>query len=142
MIERQAVPAPGLAPPAGHYSHGIIASGRMLFVSGQVPVDEHGRIVGLGDATAQARQVLSNLQLVIDAAGGSLADVARTTVYLTRIQDRSAVAQARVEFFPSPPSANTLLVVASLAQPEILVEIDAIVPLPGLDRNACVFPSA
>lgn len=122
-------PCPGWAAPAGHSSHGIITGGRLLFVAGQVALDENGLLVGMGDAEAQPRQVLTNLSRVVEAAGASMGDVARTTVYLTRLGDREAVARVRLEFFPSPPPANTLLVVASLAQPEFLVEIDAIVAL-------------
>jgi 2-iminobutanoate/2-iminopropanoate deaminase len=129
-FERRAVNVGGVAPPSGHYSHAIVASGRMLYVAGQTALDEHGDLVGGDDAAAQARQVLINLGRVIDAAGGRIQDVARTTVYLTRLQDRDPVGRVRREFFPSPPPANTLLVVSSLAQPEFLVEIDAIVPLP------------
>jgi enamine deaminase RidA (YjgF/YER057c/UK114 family) len=128
-FERTEIVTNGLAPPAGHYSHGIVASGRMLFVAGQVALDEMGNLVGEGDAEAQARQVLINLRRVIESAGGSMAHVARTTVYLTRLEDRMVVGRVRTEIFPSPPPANTLLIVASLAQPEFLVEIDAIVPL-------------
>ena len=128
-FERTAVEVAGLAPPAGHYSHGIIAAGRMLFVAGQVALDEDGKLVGRGDAAAQTRQVLTNLRRVVEGAGASMADVARTTVYLTRLDDRGPVGKVRAEFFPAPAPANTLLVVASLAQPEFLVEIDAIVPL-------------
>ena len=128
-FERVRVDPEGVAPPAGHYSHGIIASGRMLFVAGQVALDEQGELVGKGDAAAQARQVLTNLQRVIESAGGRMADVARTTVYLTNLADRTAVAEVRQEFFPTPPPVNTLLVVSSLATPDFLVEIDAIVPL-------------
>jgi enamine deaminase RidA (YjgF/YER057c/UK114 family) len=128
-FERVQVVADGVAPPAGHYSHGIVASGRMLFVAGQVALDEKGNLVGKGDAAAQARQVLTNLQRVIESAGGRMADVARSTVYLTNLEDRTAVAAVRKEFFPSPPPVNTLLVVSSLADPDFLVEIDAIVPL-------------
>lgn len=118
-----------LAAPAGHFSHGIVTSGRLLFVAGQTAVDESGELVGGADAAAQARQVLTNLQRVIEAAGGRIEDTARTTVYLTRLEDRGPVGQVRKEFFPSPPPANTLLVVSSLALPEFLVEIDAIVAL-------------
>jgi enamine deaminase RidA (YjgF/YER057c/UK114 family) len=101
----------------------------MLFVAGQVALDEEGQLVGRGDAAAQARQVLTNLKRVIEGAGGSMANVARTTVYLTRLEDRGPVGSVRAVFFPAPAPANTLLIVASLAQPEFLVEIDAIVPL-------------
>ena len=128
-FERSPVEAAGVASPVGHYSHGIIASGRMLFVAGQVPLDESGILIGPGDAGSQARQVLTNLKRIIEGAGASLADVARTTIYLTRLEDRARVGEVRAEFFPAPPPANTLLVVASLADPGFLVEIDAIVPL-------------
>jgi 2-iminobutanoate/2-iminopropanoate deaminase len=124
------VDVPGHPAPAGHYSHGIVTSGRLLFVAGQVALDENGTLVGDDDAAVQARQVLTNLQRVIEAAGGRMADVARTTLYLTRLEDRGPVAEVRKEFFPAPAPANTLLVVSSLASPEFLVEIDAIVPLP------------
>jgi enamine deaminase RidA (YjgF/YER057c/UK114 family) len=128
-FDRSVVDVAGIAPPAGHYSHGIVVSGRTLFVAGQVALDENGDLVGGNDAAAQTRQVLINLQRVIESAGANMGDVARTTVYLTRLEDRAPVAGVRAEFFPSPPPANTLLVVSSLAQPEFLVEIDAIVPL-------------
>jgi len=128
-FERAAVEAKGVAPPAGHYSHGIIASGRHLYVAGQTALDENGELVGGDNAADQARQVLINLQRVIESAGGRMADVARTTVYLTRLEDRGPVGEVRAEFFPAPPPANTLLVVSSLAHPDFLVEIDAIVPL-------------
>lgn len=131
QFERTAVVVDGVAPPAGNYSHGIIAAGRILFVAGQVALDEAGQLVGRGDAAAQARQVLTNLKRVIEAAGGSMANVARTTVYLTHLEDRGPVGDVRSEFFPAPAPANTLLVVASLAHPDFLVEIDAIVPLEG-----------
>jgi len=128
-FERTLVVAEQVAPPAGHYSHGIIVSGRILFVAGQTALDESGNLVGGEDAAAQARQVLSNLQRVIESAGGRMEDVARTTLYMTRLEDRGPVGEVRREFFPSPPPANTLLVVSSLAHPDFLVEIDAIVPL-------------
>ncbi len=126
---RTAVDVTGVAAPASHYSHGIVTSGRLLFVAGQVALDEQGSLVGGDDAAAQARQVLSNLRQVVEEAGGRMEDVARTTLYLTRLEDRAPVAEVRKEFFPTPPPANTLLVVSSLASPEYLVEIDAIVAL-------------
>ena len=127
--ERVLIEPEGVAPPAGHYSHGIVASGRMLFVAGQVALDEHGNLVGKDDPAAQTRQVLTNMQRVIESAGGRMGDVARSTVYLTNLDHRNAVASVRKEFFPHPPPVNTLLVVSSLADPAFLVEIDAIVPL-------------
>lgn len=130
-MHRQVLTPAGVAAPAANYSHGVIASGPFLFVAGQVPVDENGQLVGPGDPSAQARQVLVNLQRVVESAGGRLEDAVRTTVYLTRLEHRLPVGEVRSEFFPALPPANTLLVVSSLALPEYLVEIDAIVPLGG-----------
>jgi 2-iminobutanoate/2-iminopropanoate deaminase len=130
MSPKSRVEADGVAAPAGHYSHGIVVSGRTLYVAGQVALDEEGHLVGPGDVEAQTRQVLTNMERVVTAAGGQMADVARTTIYLTRLEDRATVGAVRKEFFPDPPPANTLLVVTSLASPDFLVEIDAIVALP------------
>jgi reactive intermediate/imine deaminase len=130
MSPKSRVEVDGVAAPAGHYSHGILVSGRTLYVAGQVALDEKGQLVGPGDAEAQTRQVLTNMERVVTAAGGQMADVARTTIYLTQLEDRATVGAVRKEFFPDPPPANTLLVVTSLASPDFLVEIDAIVALP------------
>lgn len=130
MSNKTKVEVEGVAAPGGYYSHGIVTAGRTLYVAGQIALDEDGQLVGPGDAAAQARQVLTNMERIVTSAGGSMADVARTTVYLTRLEDRGPVGALRKEFFPDPPPANTLLVVTSLAQPEFLVEIDAIVALP------------
>jgi len=98
-VDRTVVVPEGVAPPQAHYSHGVIASGRFLFVAGQVAVDEHGELVGIGDAAAQARQVLVNLSRVVEAAGGDLADAVRATVYLTRLADRGPVGRCAVSSF-------------------------------------------
>ena len=131
-MRRTILSPPELAPPAAQYSHGVLVEGasRTLYVAGQVPYDESGALVGAGDAALQAEQVLTNLRRVIEAAGGRMEDVAKTTTFLVDLADRGPVGQVRSRHFPVEPPANSLLVVASLAQPEILVEIEAIVPLP------------
>ena len=130
---RTAVAVDGVAPPQAHYSHAIVAPDGVVYVAGQVPVDETGAIVE-GDAEAQARQVLANLSRVVAAAGASLDDVVKTTVYLIDLADRAAVGRVRAEVFGDPPPASTLLVVQSLADPAFLVEIEAVaVPPPAGD---------
>lgn len=129
MSLKSKVEVEGVAAPGGHYSHAIVASGRTLYVAGQVPLDEDGQLVGQGDIETQTRQVLTNLERVITSSGGRLADVVKSTVYLTKWEYRAPVGAIRREFFPDPPPVNTLLVVTSLADPEFLVEIDAIVAL-------------
>lgn len=122
----------GVFEPAGKaYSHGVIVeSGRTLYVAGQTARDAQGNIVCKGDAAGQTRQLLENMKQVIEGAGGRMEDVAKTTVFITDIKYREAVGRVRKEFFKAEPPANTLLVVAGLADPEFLVEIEAIVPLP------------
>lgn len=130
MMHHQVLSVPAIAAPRGHYSHAVVAQGRMLYVAGQLPIDADGEVVGT-DATTQAQQVLSNLSAVLAAASAALADVVRTTVYLTDRDDRAAVGRVRREHFAADPPANTLLIVAGLADPRYLVEIDAIAVLPG-----------
>jgi len=129
MMHRTVVRVPAIAAPRGHYSHAVMAQGRTLYVAGQVPVDADGAVVG-SDAATQAGQVLSNLRAVLEAASATLDDVVRTTVYLTDLDDRAAVGEVRRAHFVGDPPANTLLVVAGLADPRYLVEIDAIAVLP------------
>ena len=118
--------------PAGRaYSHGVIVeAGRTLYVAGQTPRDAQGNVVCKGDAAGQARQTLENMKKVVEGAGGRMEDVAKTTVFITDLRHREAVGRVRQEFFKGDPPANTLLVVAGLADPAFMVEIEAIVPLP------------
>lgn len=130
-MKRATIQPPELAQPGGHYSHGVIVeAARTLYVAGQVPLDSDGNLVGPGDPLAQARQVFANLGAVINAAGGRIQDIAKTSVFLVDLAHRGAVAEVRQGFFADTPPANTLLVVPSLASPDFLVEVEAIVPLP------------
>src|SRR5947199_9232541 len=73
---------PALARPSG-FSHGILVTGgRLLFVAGQTASDAEGRIVAPGDLVAQYRQVLHNLQTVVEAAGGQMQDIAKITIFV------------------------------------------------------------
>jgi enamine deaminase RidA (YjgF/YER057c/UK114 family) len=124
-------PADVFVPAGKTYSHGVIVeAGRMLYVAGQTSRDTQGNIVCKGDAAGQTRETLENMKKVVEGAGGRMEDVAKTTVFITDIKYREAVGRVRQEFFKGEPPANTLLVVAGLADPAFLVEIEAIVPLP------------
>ncbi len=131
-MKRSTYQPPDVFVPAGKsYSHGVIVeAGRTLYVAGQTARDKDGKVVCHGDAAGQARQVLENMKRVIEGAGGRMADVAKTTVYITDIKHREAVGKVRQDYFKGEPPANTLLVVSALADPAFLVEIEAIVPLP------------
>jgi 2-iminobutanoate/2-iminopropanoate deaminase len=128
--QRVEMRVPGLAEPLSHYTDAV-RFGDLLFVSGAAPVDEHGRLVGEGDVVAQARQVHLNLERVLAHAGASFADVLKVTVYLTNVADRTKVNDVRREFFGSAYPASTLVEISALAVPGMLVEIEAVVGIPG-----------
>jgi len=107
------------------YSHGIKV-GSLLFVAGQVALDEELRIVGPGEAKAQARQVWRNIQAVVEAAGGKLTDVVRVTTYVTDLADADAMQQVRREMFPGGDyPAATVVQAAKLGLPGLLLETEA-----------------
>jgi reactive intermediate/imine deaminase len=124
-VSRKEYRVPGLAEPISHYTDAVQV-GEMLFVSGVVPVDSEGRLVGDGDVVAQARQVFTNLGAVLAAAGCSFSDVAKVTVYLTDIDDRPRINPVRREVFGDVRPASTLVEVSRLAVDGARLEIEAI----------------
>ena len=126
---REEIRAPGQAEPISHYAHAVRAGG-LLFVSGCVPVDAEGRLVGGDDVVAQARQTLANVGAVLAAAGAGPADVAKVTVFLTDVDDRAAINPVRREFFGDARPASTLVEVPRLAVPGAKIEIEAIAVVP------------
>lgn len=119
---------PDTVHPTIGYSHAARV-GRTLYVSGQVARDRAGALVGPGDIHAQARQVFANLKAVVEAAGGTLGHVAKMTTLLTHPAYLPAYREARSEFFGEPFPANTLHVVQALAEPDWLIEVEAIAEL-------------
>ncbi len=121
---------PAGMPPANGYSHAVGFSGRTLVISGQVPLDEEGRLVGPGDPKAQLRQVFRNLSTALAAAGASMAHVVKLTVFLTDMADLQAFREVRDDFVPvDRPPASSLVQVVRLVHPEFRVEIEAIAAL-------------
>ena len=118
-------PEHGIHPLPWPYSHGVKV-GSMLFIAGQVALDEELRIVGPGDAEAQARQTWKNIQVVVEAAGGKITDVVRVTTYVADLGDIDAIHRVRREFFPGGdyPTA-TVVQAAKLGLPGLLLETEA-----------------
>lgn len=122
----------GLSQPIGQYSHASrVAGGDLLFVAGQVAVDEDGNLVGKGNLEAQMRQVFRNLERALAAGGCGLGNVAKFTTYLSRAEDVEDFYRVRRDLFASlypegnyPP--NTLLVIDRLVSPDFLLEIEAV----------------
>ena len=126
MPERQPIIPSGVAPNP-NLSPGVRV-GDMLYVSGHVGVDDNGNAAE--GCEAQSRQVMSNIRLVIEAAGGRMEDVAKITCFLTNMEDYAAYAKVRLETWPANPPASSTVGVSALVRPELVVEVEAIVRLP------------
>ncbi|MFN8173920.1 MAG: Rid family detoxifying hydrolase [Solirubrobacteraceae bacterium] len=125
---RATVTAPGAPAAVGPYVHAVRA-GRLLFCSGQIPLDPAtGEITGTTPAE-QARRCLENLAVVCEAGGAGLADAVRVTVYLTDMTAFAEVNEVYAQFFPSDPPARVAIGVAALPK-GAQVEMDAVVALP------------
>jgi enamine deaminase RidA (YjgF/YER057c/UK114 family) len=134
MIEHFARPD-GLGPVSG-YSHAVAASGRIVAISGQLPVDADGKVVDPSDPLIQARQVFANLELALAAAGAQPKHVIKLTFYLTDIGDLHAVRAARDEFVGDGPApASSLVQVSALVLPQCRIEIDALAAAPARRRK-------
>jgi reactive intermediate/imine deaminase len=129
MAEREEYRVAGLAEPISHYTDAVRA-GRLLFVSGCVPVDREGALVGGDDVVQQARQVFRNVGDALAAAGASFQDVVKVTLFLTDVDDRAAINPVRQEVFADARPASTLVEVSRLAVPGAKLEVEAIAVLP------------
>jgi reactive intermediate/imine deaminase len=127
-VTRRELTVEGLAEPISHYADAVVA-GDTLYVSGIVPVDGEGRVVGGDDVAAQARQVFAIMERVLAAGGASAGDVVKVTVYLLDIDDRPKINPVRQEFFGAARPASTLVEVSRLAVPGALLEIEAVAHL-------------
>jgi 2-iminobutanoate/2-iminopropanoate deaminase len=125
VSKREEIRVPGQPEPISHYTDAVRA-GELLFVSGCVPVDADGRLVGGDDVVAQARQTFANVGAVLAAAGSSFADVVKVTVYLTDVDDRAKINPVRQEFFGETRPASTLVEVSGLAIPGARMEVEAV----------------
>ena len=119
---------PTTVHPVKTYSHAI-RNGNLLHIAGQVALDREGKLVGRGDIAAQAGQVFANLKGVVEAAGGTTANIAKITIYTTNRGYRPIIADVRARYFPADPPASTFLVITSLAEPGYLLEVEAIAVL-------------
>ena len=127
-MKRREVMVEGVAEPLSHYAHAVV-SGDALYLSGIVPVDASGAVVGGDDVVAQAQEVFAIMERVLTAAGATPADVVKVTVYLLDVDDRPLINPVRQEFFGSTRPASTLVEVSRLAVPGARLEVEAIAHL-------------
>jgi enamine deaminase RidA (YjgF/YER057c/UK114 family) len=104
----------------------VIKCGSQVFISGQIALDVQGKLVGRGDAKAQTTRIFENIEIGLKAAGASLADLVKLTIYATDRAYLQDIREVRRAFLGSPdPVTSTFLVVSGLALPDLLVEIEA-----------------
>lgn len=129
MSERKPIIPQGLnASPA--FAPGVQV-GELLFISGQVSQGGDGNTVEIGDCAAQARQIMSRIKTIAEAAGATMQDVVKITTFLTDLDDYPAYNKVRSETFPSSPPASSTVIVAGLVRAEFLIEIEAVVHIPN-----------
>ncbi|SRR5581483_2725089 len=117
----------GLPVPRGSYSLVNAAQpGRMVFIAGQTASDHDGKIVGVGDVKAQTRFILEKIQRAVEAAGGTMNDVVALNVFTTDVRNHRDINETRREALGSNFPTSTMVQVAALARPELLLEINAI----------------
>ena len=111
-------------PPAGTWSNCLVVNG-VAYVAGMIARGKDGKIVD-GDEYEQAKAIFAKIRNLVEAAGGSMADVVKVSIFVTDIKQREKVWRARREVFSGDFPASTLVQVAALAEPSVKVEIEAV----------------
>lgn len=120
-----------LAPvPLGPYNQAIAASGTMLFVAGQIPLEPRsGNIIGTGDVSEQTEQVMSNIEAILTAAGANWSNVVKTSVFLTDLANFTAMNEVYARYFQEENAPARACVEVSRLPKDVLVEIECIAVL-------------
>jgi 2-iminobutanoate/2-iminopropanoate deaminase len=116
-------------PPIYAQAVKVTGAQTILYIAGQVAYGPDGGAVHAGDFKAQARAALSAVKAQVEAGGGTMANIVKVNTYLTDIRHRADYGPIREEFFGKKMPAHTLVAVVALAQPEFLIEIEAIAVL-------------
>ncbi len=116
---------------ASLYNHCVrVTSARTtLYLAGQLARDENGQTVGVGDIRAQTAKVIENIRTILRAEGGDLRNVVKLTVYTTDMRYFDAISEVRRRYFTDDLPASTIVEVSKLAQPDLLIEIEAVAAL-------------
>src|SRR5256885_9064728 len=126
--------SPATLPPPTGYSHvAKVNRGTLVYIAGQVSSDASGKLVGEGNFEAQVEQVFKNVKLALEAAGATMADIAKLNTYLVAEVSQADLPKMRAirdrHLNKDKPPASTLVVVSRLARPGWLIEIEAVAAL-------------
>ena len=126
-MSHQVIRTDNAPAPVGPYNQAIAASGKMVFVAGQISIDpQTSQLVHTGDVAKQTQQVMANLEAVLSAAGATWADVVKTTVFLADMNDFAAVNAVYGKYFDEATAPARACVEVSRLPKDVLVEIDCI----------------
>lgn len=118
---------PSLSPPHG-YTHVItVNGGRTIYIAGQAPLDQHGRLVGAGDFAAQVKQTFDNLKTALAASGANFSDVVEMTTYVTDMSQVDTYRKVRNQYMTDPLPTASLVEVKGLFRSDVMIEIIAVV---------------
>jgi enamine deaminase RidA (YjgF/YER057c/UK114 family) len=122
-----------VAAPFGAYSHAAVVppGQRLIYVAGQVAIDESGVLVGKGDVAKQAEQTLENIRRILADCGAGVQDIVKLNWYLTDMTDREAILPLREKFLGAHRPASTTVEVTRLVGDDWLIEIDCVAAVPA-----------
>jgi enamine deaminase RidA (YjgF/YER057c/UK114 family) len=131
-MPKHEVTSDAIRKPSGHFSQATVveAKGRIVFVSGMTARRPDGTIAGVGDITAQTRQVCENVKSAMESAGGTLDHVCRVDVYVRNMEHFDQIHAVRREYFKPPLPASTMVEITKMTSPDYLIEINAIAVIP------------
>jgi 2-iminobutanoate/2-iminopropanoate deaminase len=113
--------------PVGPYNQAIVASGEMIFVAGQIPLDpQTGEIVGGEDIAKQTKQVMTNIEAILTAAGVGWQNVVKTSVFLSDLQNFASMNQVYAQYFDEATAPARACVEVARLPKDVLVEIECI----------------
>lgn len=134
MISKQVIRTDQAPAPVGPYNQAIIATGQLLFVAGQIPLNPAtGEIVGAGEIVAQTEQVMKNLEAILSAAGTNWGDVVKTSVFLSDLKNFGAMNTVYAQYFPEATAPARACVEVARLPKDVLVEIECIAMVRGGD---------
>lgn len=123
---RQIIRTDNAPAPVGPYNQAVLATGKLLFVAGQIPLNAQGELVATGDIKGQTQQVLENLQAILTAAGAGFSNVVKTTVFLADMNEFAEMNGVYSQYFAEDNAPARAAVEVARLPKDVRVEIECI----------------